>query len=412
MSESSRRNFPRRKFLKASVIGVGVASASCGEGESAPGNAGGGATPGMPPSQGGSQPPGMQPTGMSPTGMQPAGMQPAGPPPAPPAGPGPAPTTPPGPAGPPAAPPAMPPGMTPMPPLGPMPMTMTGDAGMPMRALGKTGQMVSIVGFGSGSQYLRASEVDAEKLIARAIELGINYFDTAGSYGNGNSERRLGKFLVPTHRNKIVLVSKCGERTAEGAKRALDLTLKNLGTDKLDIFHFHEISGGDVDRILAKGGAYEVYQRAKEQGVIRFIGLSGHSTGATLVDAMRRIKPDVMMCPQNAAREHGFTENVIPFGQQNGIGLLGMKVTAQDGLLRNGVKADELVRYSLSLPVSSMIIGMRSLAVLESCVSIAKALKPMTPPQMMDVSGKLAALDPRRCLPYRRWGYRDGLCWG
>jgi hypothetical protein len=87
-------------------------------------------------------------------------------------------------------------------------------------------------------------------------------------------------------------------------------------------------------------------------------------------------------------------------------------VTAQDGLLRNGVKAEELVRYSLSLPISSMIIGMRSLAVLDSCATIARTLKPLTPTEMMDISGKLASLDLRRCIPYHRWGYRDGLCWG
>jgi hypothetical protein len=103
---------------------------------------------------------------------------------------------------------------------------------------------------------------------------------------------------------------------------------------------------------------------------------------------------------------------VIPYGQQAGIGLLGMKVTAQDALIRNGVKPEELVRYSLSLPVSAMIVGMRSLAVLESCVTIAKTLKPLTPEEMMMISGRLAALDLRRCLPYRRWSYRDGLCWG
>ena len=301
--------------------------------------------------------------------------------------------------------------MMPLPPMGPMPPSMMGTAGMPLRALGNTGLMVSIVGFGSGSQYLRASEADADRLIQRAVELGVNYFDTASNYGSGDSQKRLGKYLVPAHRNKIVLVSKIQDRTAEGAKRQLDETLTNLGTDKLDILHFHEMGSGDADRILAKGGAYEVYQNAKEQGVIRFIGLSGHSSGAILVDALKRIKPDVMMCPQNAARELGFTEMVIPYAQQNGIGLLGMKVTAQDGLLRNGVKAEELVRYSLSLPVSAMIIGMRSLPVLESCAAIAKSWKPLSAAEMMGVSGKLASLDLRRCLPYRRWGYRDGLCW-
>ena len=127
------------------------------------------------------------------------------------------------------------------PPPGKMPPGAMGPAGMPQRALGKTGLMVSIVGFGSGSQYLRASEAEAERLIHRAVELGINYFDTAISYGNGASQVRLGKYLVPTYRDRIVLVSKIDDRTGEGAKRQLDLTLTNLKTDKLDILHFHHI---------------------------------------------------------------------------------------------------------------------------------------------------------------------------
>jgi aryl-alcohol dehydrogenase-like predicted oxidoreductase len=379
MSEISRRD-----FLRASVVGAGAVVAAEGCGDGGPGAGSSGTPPD--PSPTGTRPPSAPPGAGTPPPTDPIVTQP--------------PTQ-----------PTTPPAMMP-PPTGPMPPSTMGTAGMPLRALGKTGVMVSIVGFGSGSQYLRAGEAEAEQLLHGAVELGINYFDTASNYGNGDSQKRLGKYLVPQYRSKVLLVSKIIDRTAEGAKRLLDETLTNLGTDKIDILHFHEIaSSADVDRILGKGGAYEVYQRAKEQGVIRFIGLTGHSSGAILVDALRRIKPDVTMCPQNAARELGFTDMVIPHAQQNGIGMCGMKVTAQDALIRNNVKPEELVRYSLSLPVSSMIIGMRSLAVLESCATIARTLKPLTAPEMMQISGKLAALDLRRCLPYRRHGYRDGACW-
>jgi uncharacterized protein len=388
-------DFTRRKFLKASVVGVGVGVVdACGQDGSE----------GQPPA------PGEQPVPTPPA----SGMNPApGAPPPPPAGMGtqppaqpPAPTAPdPG-----AQPPAPPPGT--QPPPGTMPPGMMGTAGMPLRALGKTGLMVSIVGFGSGSQYLRANEGEAERLIHRAIELGINYFDTAISYGSGASQVRLGKYLIPMYRSRIVLVSKVDDRSGEGAKRQLDQTLTNLKTDKIDILHFHHIDSiNDTNRIMAAGGAYETIMRAKEQGIVRFVGLSGHSSAAILLDALKRIKPDVMMCPQNAARESGFTDMVIPYGQQNGIGLLGMKVTAQDALLNRGVQPAELVRYSLSLPVSSMIIGMRSMAVLDSCANVAKTLTPLTPAEMMSLNGRLASLDMKRCLPYHRFGYRDGTCY-
>ena len=151
-------------------------------------------------------------------------------------------------------------------------------------------------------------------MIHRAVELGINYFDTAISYGNGGEPEALRQ--VPGARCTATRSCWSARSTiapAQGAKRQLDSALPSLGTDQLDILHFHHIDSiGDVDRIMAKGGAYEVVARAKEQGMIRFIGLSGHSTGAILVDALTRIKPDVMMCPQNAAREAGFTDMVIP----------------------------------------------------------------------------------------------------
>jgi uncharacterized protein len=391
----------RRKFLKASVVGVGVGVVEgCGsDGQPAAGMPPGtDEPPGTPPGVGANPAPGAMPPPQPTPGQPPAGAA------QPPAGSGSPPAQPPEPGQPPP-----PPGM--QPPPGKMPPGMMGPAGMPQRALAKTGLMVSIVGFGSGSQYLRASEAEAERLIHRAIELGITYFDTAISYGSGASQVRLGKYLTPTYRNRIVLVSKIDDRTAEGAKRQLDRTLTNLKTDKLDILHFHHIdSMNDTNRIMAAGGAYEVMMQAKEQGIVRFVGLSGHSSATILIDALRRIKPDVMMCPQNAARESGFSDMVIPFAQANNIGLLGMKVTAQDALLNRGVQAEELVRYSLSLPVSSMIIGMRSLSVLESCASLAKALKPLTPMEMMSLNGRLASLDMPRCLPYHRRGYRDGTC--
>jgi aryl-alcohol dehydrogenase-like predicted oxidoreductase len=379
----------RRKFLKASVVGVGVGVAVEGcSSDGAPPAGSGPMTSAPPPGSGGRPPvegPGAPPAQPTPPGTGGA-PPPTEQPPPPPTGP----------------PPVM------QPPPGGMPPGSMGPAGMPLRALGNTGLMVSIVGFGSGSQYLGAPEAQAERLLHRAVELGINLFDTAISYGNGRSQVLLGKYLLPMYRDRIVLANKVHDRTAAGAQRQLEQSLANLKTDKIDILHFHDIGSTDeVSRIMAPGGAYETLARAKQQGVIRFIGVSGHTTGAILVDALRRIKPDLVMCPQNAARELGFTDMVIPHGQQNGIGLLGMKVTAQDALLNRGVPAEELVRYSLSLPVSAMVIGISSMMVLESCVNIARTLKPLTPAEMMMVNRRLASLDTQRCFPYHRPGYRD-----
>jgi predicted aldo/keto reductase-like oxidoreductase len=213
------------------------------------------------------------------------------------------------------------------------------------------------------------------------------------------------------YRNRVVLVSKIDDRSGEGAKRQLDRSLEALGTDHLDILQFHHIDSiAEVDRIMAPGGAYEVAMQAKAQGMVKFIGVSGHSTGAILINALSRIKPDVVMTPQNAARDGGFTDMVLSYGKQNGIGLLGMKVTAQDALMRNGVTPQQLLRYSLSLPIAAMIVGMRSMAVLTSCTTIARDFKPLTEAEMSMLNARYAMLDMQRCLPYRQRGYSDGVC--
>jgi uncharacterized protein len=411
------RDISRRRFLKTSagvgLVGVAGCGGAGGDG-STPGPGGTpppGASPGEPPPMGSSPPANPPPTGGG--GQPPAGggQPPAG------GGPPPAGNMPPQTTNPPPQTTQPPPQTTnPPPPTTnpPPPQTEPPRAGtMLMRPLGNTGLMISVVGFGGGSRYLMAGEAEAERMIHRAIELGVTYFDTAFSYGdNQDSQKRYGKYLIPMYRSRITLTSKIQDRTAAGAQRQLDLTLQALGTDKLDILHFHAIgSKAEVDRIVGPGGALEVYRRAKQQGIIRFIGVSGHSTGAILVDALQRIEPDVVMCPQNAAREAGFTDLVLSHGKANGIGLLGMKVTAQDALMRAGVTGPQLLRYSLSLPVSAMIVGMRSMAVLESCCSIGRAFTPMTEAEMGALNTKYASLDLGRCLPYRRRGYADGGCY-
>jgi uncharacterized protein len=390
----------RRGFLKVSIAGVGVAGGACGGDDRPPGSAPGGSS--VDPDQTSGRPPAGSGSGAPPAQTQPPPGQTQPPP---------------GQTQPPPQPPptqTMPPGQTPAQPPGQQPPPSEVKPGaMPTRMLGNTGLQISVVGFGGGSRYLMAGEAEAERMIHRAIELGVTYFDTAFDYGaNQASQKRYGKYLVPMYRNRIVLVSKIEDRSAAGAKRQIDLTLKALGTDHVDILHFHAVGSiGDVDQIVAKGGALEAVLAAREQKLVRFIGVSGHSTGAILVDALKRIKPDVIMCPQNAAREAGFTDSVLAYGKQNGIGLLGMKVTAQDALMRNGVTPQQLLRYSLSLPVSSMIVGMRSMDVLESCASVAKDFKPLTDPEMAALNAKYASIDMGGCLPYRQRGYRDGICY-
>ncbi|MHC4116152.1 MAG: aldo/keto reductase [Planctomycetota bacterium] len=295
---------------------------------------------------------------------------------------------------------------------------------MPLRPLGKTGRMISIVGFGGGSRYLLQEDLDvAEKMIHRAIELGINYFDTGHSYTKGDvreSQQRYGRFLVPNYRKRITLTSKLGARDAETAKKQLDETLSDLKTEHIDVLHFHGLSKmQDIDQILAKDGALKAYRKWKEEGVIGAIGVTGHFDSKVILEAMKRIEPDCIMCPQNPG--HGgkkggpmypgvdFANDVIPYALDHGIGLLAMKTMAQGRLIgKGGITARELMQYALTLPLAAATIGMPDMEVLESCARIARTIEPMSDEQRDKLCEKVVLAANDATYPYLAEGYVDG----
>ena len=297
-------------------------------------------------------------------------------------------------------------------------------ATMPLRPLGKTGRMISVVGFGGGSRYLLQEDLDvAERMIHRAIELGINYFDTGHSYRKGEvreSQQRYGRFLVPNYRKRITLATKFSAKDAETAKKQLDETLSDLKTDRIDVLHFHGLSiTKDIDQIVSKSGALKAYRKWKEEGVIGAIGVTGHLNSKVILEAMKRIKPDCVMCPQNPG--HGakkgypmypgvdFANDVIPYALDHGIGLLAMKVMAQGNLIgKGGITAQELVQYALTLPVAAAIIGMPDLDVIESCVRIAHTIEPMSDERRDKLREKIVSAATESTFPYLAEGYLDG----
>jgi predicted aldo/keto reductase-like oxidoreductase len=295
---------------------------------------------------------------------------------------------------------------------------------MPLRPLGKTGRMISIVGFGGGSRYLLQDDLDvAEKMIHRAFELGINYFDTGHSYTKGEvreSQQRYGRFLIPNYRKRITLTTKLSARDAETAKKQLDETLSDLKTDRIDVLHFHGLSKTqDIDQIVAKNGALKAYRKWKEEGVIGAIGVTGHQNSKVILEAMKRIEPDCIMCPQNpghGAKKGGpmypgvdFANDVIPYALDHGIGLLAMKTMAQGRLIGKGrITARDLMQYALTLPVAAATIGMPDLEVIESCAQIARTIEPMSDEQRDKLCEKVASAATGGTFPYLAEGYVDG----
>ena len=290
--------------------------------------------------------------------------------------------------------------------------------GLPQHRLGRTGRLVSRIGFGGGSRYFQwiPQERDAEKIIRYAIQLGITYFDTARNYGdNQKSEIRYGKYLTPQFRDQVFLVSKTRDRTYDGVMHDIEASLKNLKTDYLDLYHMHGMYGmDDVKKLSATNGGFKAYRKLKDQGVIKNIGMSYHvDWNGGIREAVVRFDPDVVMCALNALRKgrysgSGNEENLFPLAQERDIGLVAMKVTGQNTLIGK-VSGRDLLHYALSLPeVVVANVGMDGYATLESCVETAK-LPPIPMEQRSFIQTQLAADASKGPLAYLEPGYVDGV---
>ncbi len=199
---------------------------------------------------------------------------------------------------------------------------------MERRKLGKTGEHLSVVGFG-GIVVKDEEPSVAARIVAQAVEeRGINYFDVAPSYGN--AEERLGPALTP-YRDSVFLACKTGERDAAGAERELHQSLERLRTDHFDLYQLHGVrTMEEVEKITAPGGALETFVRAREKGLIRYIGFSAHSEEAALA-LMEQFDFDTILFPFNWVCWHqgNFGPRVLAKAQEKGMGILALKALAK-----------------------------------------------------------------------------------
>jgi aryl-alcohol dehydrogenase-like predicted oxidoreductase len=240
-----------------------------------------------------------------------------------------------------------------------------GTAGL--RALGRTGATVEAVSLG-GEGILRTHgrHAEAVPMIVEALRLGVRYCDTAPAYDQsqdyyGEAFRAAG----PGARERVFLASKTHARGREGALRLLDDSLRRLGTDHLDLWQLHDLrSREELDQIFDKGGAIEAVERARADGRVRFVGITGHHDPAILVEAMRRYPVDTVLCAINPAdpRRAPFLSTVVAEARHRDIGVIGMKVMAAGVLLRDrAATPEELIRYASGV-ADTVIIGCSSIA--------------------------------------------------
>jgi aryl-alcohol dehydrogenase-like predicted oxidoreductase len=194
---------------------------------------------------------------------------------------------------------------------------------------------LSILGLG-GMLLVDLPRKDANDIVARAFESGINYFDVAPFYGGGQAERSMGEALSP-YRNRVFLACKTLERSAAGALAELDESLRRLRTDFIDLYQFHAVSDEDeVEEIFSRGGALEAFLLARQKGKIRYIGFSAHTVEAALA-MLDRFSFDSILFPVNyvCCERGNFGPQVIEKARELGVARLAIKAMAHGPWRRN-----------------------------------------------------------------------------
>ncbi len=264
---------------------------------------------------------------------------------------------------------------------------------IPRQQLGSTGVEVTRLGLG-GEGVLRSFGYDREAydLINRALDLGITYCESARAYDG--SESYYGKALRE-RRSQVFLTSKSHARDKRGALAHLHETLRNMRTDYLDLWQVHDVrTADDIERIFGPGGAIEAFVEAKDKGLARFIGVTGHHDPAVIRACIERFPFDTVLMPVNPAEpaHKSFIGEVIPLAQELGMGVVGMKVYLRGFAARIPGHAgmEPFLRFALSQQVSTVVIGCDDLQQLEENCRFASSFRPMTAEETTELVGRVA----------------------
>lgn len=289
------------------------------------------------------------------------------------------------------------------------------------RMLGKTGSEVGMLSCGLGSQFIgpyAGKPDEAFALLQRALEVhGCDYWDTASSYSvkmaDGtrlHSEDLIGP-AVKRFRDQLFLVSKTANRTYDGYKRDLERSLTRLQTDHLDVYHLHNLDPKrDQDLAAIENGALRAAREAKEQGVIKHIGFTGHVNAQILVDALQAFEPDVLMTTFPATRpDHGkFETELLPLAVERGVGVIAMKLFRQ--AQGSQLKGSDLARYALSLEgICVANIGLDSVEHLDQNAAMASSFQRMTALEREQVHRRTMLALGEATPPWLQYGYQDGI---
>ena len=264
---------------------------------------------------------------------------------------------------------------------------------MPMRPFGKSGIKVSQLGLGGWHIGIQKERSESHRIIHTAMDAGINFLDNSIDYNEGQSELRMGE-AIKGRRDKVFLMTKHNFRDKKSALRDLEISLKRLQTDYLDLWQFHSIERSeDPDWIFSKNGAIEAAEQAKKDGKIRLIGFTGHKNPEYHLKMLG--KPfawDAIQMPLNVLDPHfrSFERLVLPEANKRQLGIVGMKPMAFQNAPKTGaITSIECLHYAMSLPVSVTITGCETMELLQTAIKAVHTFKMLNETEMQALRDRM-----------------------
>jgi aryl-alcohol dehydrogenase-like predicted oxidoreductase len=259
---------------------------------------------------------------------------------------------------------------------------------IPKRTLGRTGYEATIMGLG-GEGILRTygRESRAYELINRAIDLGLNYFESARAYSGSEAYYGL---ALKERRREIFLTSKSHARDKKGALDHLRQTLTNMKTDHLDLWQVHDVrTNEDIQAIFGPNGAIHAFAEAKKNGLTRFLGITGHHEPFITKQCIEMFDFDTVLIPVNPAEpvHQSYLQHVLPVAVNKGMGVIAMKVYFRGfaSKLPWFTNMEPFFRFALTQPVTLAVIGCDDILQLEQNVKFAATFKPMGEDEIQDL---------------------------
>ncbi len=258
------------------------------------------------------------------------------------------------------------------------------------RLLGRPGHRPLLFSLGGQATLQHGTEEAAVEIINRALDLGVNYIDTAALYGP--SQDYIGA-VMEARRDEVFLATKSHDYSYSGTISLFAESLERLRTDHVDLYQHHHVNtDANLDAILSEDGALRAFRELRDQGSVRHLGISSHSP-RILLRAIEEVDDyDCALITLNPAgrdmidREH--LDTFLERAEEMGVAVIAMKLFGRGALLRDGVSAQDLFRYSLSFPVATAVIGISELWQLEENVTMAKEFRRMSESEMRELEAR------------------------